>query len=163
MSIDELKLQSEKLWVGNLDLRPNVGEPKGFAFVKFKDAEDTINALTNLNNKRILGKNIAVRYAKHIEYDDDSKGSKKFNIPSLNSGSQTKIIDKKSKIELIEEQLRRYQNAADDFELNKDKSSEGGSKQTPAEPLIKKYQYNKDAPSTSSRYTNYYKKKRKPY
>jgi hypothetical protein len=108
----------------------------------------------------VLGKNIAVRYAKHIEYDDDGKG-KNLKIPALASGSHGKVIDKKSKIELIEAQLRRYQNAGDDFELNKDKP--GGSGVSTAEPLIKKYQYNKDAPSTTTRYQSYHKKKRRPY
>jgi hypothetical protein len=117
--------------------------------------------LTNLNNKRILGKNIAVRYAKHIEYEDDGKGLRNLKIPALAAGSHGKVIDKKSKIQLIEEQLRRYQNAANDFELNKDKAGGSGS-QTPSEPLIKKYQYNKDVP-TSTRYNSYHKKKRKPY
>ena len=104
---------------------------------------------------------MAVRYAKHVEYDDD-KSSKKLKIPALAAGSSNaNLADKKSKIQLIEEQLRRYQNSSDDFELNKGNSQ----KATTSEPLIKKYQFNKDAASstTSNRYQNYHKKKRKPY
>lgn len=113
--------------------------------------------MTKLNNKKIGSKNVAVRYAKHIEHEDNKSNKMK----SAASGtSQVNLADKKSKIQLIEEQLRRYQNARDDFELNKSESQTS----QPAEPLIKKYQYNKDAPpSTSSRYQNYHKKKRKPY
>ena len=115
--------------------------------------------MTKLNNKKIGSKNVAVRYAKHVEYDDD-KSSKNLKIPALAAGSSHgNLADKKSKIQLIEEQLRRYQNSSDDFELNRN-----SQKATTTEPLIKKYQFNKDAASTTSnRYQNYHKKKRKPY
>lgn len=122
-------------------------------------AEDTINVLTKLNNKKIGSKNVAVRYAKHIEQDDD-KSSKKGTAQGT---SQVNLADKKSKIQLIEEQLKRYQNSPDDFELNKTNSQNG----SPTEPLIKKYQFNKDAPrqtaTTSSRHQNFHKRRRKPY
>lgn len=113
-----------------------------------------------MNNKRIGGKNVAVRYAKHIEQEDDKSSSKKLKTPSAGVSSQV-LADKKSKIQLIEEQLKRYQNASDDFELNNGNDQNGST----AEPLIKKYQYNKDvAPSTSGRYQSYHhKRKRKPY
>lgn len=116
--------------------------------------------MTKLNNKKIGSKNVAVRYAKHVEYDDD-KSSKKLKIPALAAGSsQGNLADKKSKIQLIEEQLRRYQNSSDDFELNRGNSQKAST----SEPLIKKYQFNKDAASTTTnRYQNYHKKKRKPY
>jgi hypothetical protein len=112
-----------------------------------------------LNNKKIGSKNVAVRYAKHVEYEDD-KSSKNLKIPALAAGSSHgSLADKKSKIQLIEEQLRRYQNSSDDFELNRGNSQ----KATTSEPLIKKYQFNKEASTTSNRYQNYHKKKRKPY
>lgn len=82
-------------------------------------------------------------------------------IPALGTGSssssKSSLADKKSKIQLIEEQLRNLQKASDDFELN--------TERTLSEPLIKKYQFNKDVKpsSNSSRYNAYYKKKRKPY
>jgi hypothetical protein len=156
------------------------GQPKGFAFIKYKEvknyfftiyfysqlspphfqAEDTINALTKLNNKKIGSKNVAVRYAKHIEPDDDGKRSG-IKIPALaassgSSSSKASLADKKNKILLIEEQLKNLQKASDDFELNSEK--------TLAEPLIKKYQFNKEKPTTSSssRFSSY-KRKRKPY
>jgi hypothetical protein len=86
---------------------------------------------------------------------EDSKGSK--NLPTLGAASSSKasLADKKSKIQLIEEQLKNLQKQSDDFELNNEK--------TLTEPLIKKYQFNKDVKPTTSRHQNYYKKKRKPY
>lgn len=114
-----------------------------------------------MNNKKIGSKNVAVRYAKHVEYEDD-KSSKNLKIPGLSAGSSHgNLADKKSKIQLIEEQLRRYQNSSDDFELNRGNSQ----KATTSEPLIKKYQFNKQdaSSSTTNRYQNYHKKKRKPY
>lgn len=130
-------------------------------FFNIQQAEDTINALTKLNNKKIGSKHVAVRYAKHIESDDDGKSSKNnVKIPALAAGSSSKssLADKKNKIQLIEEQLKNLQKSEIDFELNK-----GNAFKSSSEPLIKKYQFNKDAPTTSSRYQNYYKKKRKPY
>lgn len=109
-----------------------------------------------MSNKKIGSKHVAVRYAKHMDPDDNSKGSK--NFPSLGAPSSSKasLADKKSKIQLIEEQLKNLQKQSDDFELNNEK--------TLTEPLIKKYQFNKDVkPTTSSRHQSYYKKKRKPY
>lgn len=116
----------------------------------FFQAEDTINVLTNLSNKKIGGKHVAVRYAKHMD-PEDSKGSK--SLPT--TSSKASLADKKSKIQLIEEQLKNLQKQSDDFELNNEK--------TLTEPLIKKYQFNKDVKPTTSRHQSYYKKKRKPY
>lgn len=107
-----------------------------------------------MSNKKIGGKHVAVRYAKHMDPDDNSKGSK--NLPSLGAtSSKASLADKKSKIQLIEEQLKNLQKQSDDFELNNEK--------TLTEPLIKKYQFNKDVKPTTSRHQSYYKKKRKPY
>lgn len=160
---------------------PNVGQPKGFAFVKYKtvsgrnfqhpvldlqmqfasfQAEDTIDVLAKLNNKKIGSKHIAIRYAKHIEVFDDGKSSKNVKIPALAAGSVSKasIADNKNKIQQIEEQLKNLQSRSNDFEINLNKNA------APSEPLIKKYQFNKDAPTTNSgRYQSYNKRRRKPY
>lgn len=123
-------------------------------------AEDTIDVLTKLNNKKVGNKHIAIRYAKHVDAVDDGKSSKHVKIPALAAGSFSKstMAEKKNKIQQIEEQLRNLQNSSNDFEINTNKNS------TSAEPMIKKYQFNKDAPtSSSSRYLNYQKRRRKPY
>lgn len=91
---------------------------------------------------------------------DDGKSSKHVKIPALAAGSFSKstLAEKKNKIQQIEEQLRNLQNSSNDFEINLNKNS------TPTEPLIKKYQFNKDAPTSSTgRYHNYQKRRRKPY
>jgi hypothetical protein len=119
-----------------------------------------IDVLERLNNKKIGGKHVAIRYAKHVDAVDD-KASKQARIAALAAGniSKSSIADKRSKIQLIEEQLRNLQNASNDFEINLNKPSA-----SPAEPLIKKYQFNKDQPQSSSgRYHNYQKRRRKPY
>lgn len=110
-------------------------------------AEDTINVLTKLNNKKIGSKHIAIRYAKHVNAEDDGKTSKHLKIPALAAGNSSKasIADKKSKIQKIEEQLRNLQNSPNDFQINLNKNS------SPAEPLIKKYQFNKDAQASTSK------------
>lgn len=123
-------------------------------------AEDSIDVLAKLNNKKIGSKHIAIRYAKNVDAVDDGKSSKNFKIPALAAGSVTKssIADKRSKIQQIEEQLKNLQSRSNDFEINLNKSG------TPSEPLIKKYQFNKDAPATNSgRYQSYNKRRRKPY
>lgn len=128
-------------------------------FPLFK-AEATIEVLTKLNNKKIGHKHVAIRYAKHVDAVDDGKSTKHMKIPALAAGSYSKstVADKKTKIQLIEEQLKNLQNSSNDFEINLNKN------QSTAEPLIKKYQFNKDAPTTStSRYQNYQRRKRKPY
>lgn len=116
--------------------------------------------LSKLNNKKIGHKHVAVRYAKHVDAVDDGRNSKHLKIPALAAGGVTKssIADKESKIKLLEEQLKKYQSSSNDFEVDLNKSS------TPAEPLIKKYQFNKDAATSSSnRYQNYRGRRRKPY
>jgi hypothetical protein len=116
--------------------------------------------LAKLNNKKIGSKHIAIRYAKHVDAVDDGKSSKTVKIPALAAGSVTKasMADKKSKIQLIEEQLKNLQSRSNDFEINLNKNS------VSAEPLIKKYQFNKDAPpQNSGRYQSYNKRRRKPY
>jgi len=107
---------------------------------------------------------VAIRYAKHVEHIDDGKNSAKIKIPALAAGtsssSAASISDKKSKIQLIEEQLKNLQNTSNDFEINRDAT------RIPVEPIIKRYQFNKDAPpSSSGRYHHHgsYKKHRKPY
>lgn len=91
-----------------------------------------------------------------MDPEESAKGSKSIQGLGGASSSKASLADKKSKIQLIEEQLKNLQNASDDFELNDEK--------TLTEPLIKKYQFNKDVkPSSSSRHQSYYKKKRKPY
>lgn len=95
-----------------------------------------------------------------MEHVDDGRNSKHLNISALAAGGATKTstADKQSKIKLLEEQLKKYQTSNNDFEVDLNKSS------TPTEPLIKKYQYNKDAAATNSgRYQNYQRRKRKPY
>lgn len=115
--------------------------------------------MAKLNNKKIGSKHIAIRYAKHVEAVDDGK-SKNVKIPALAAGSVTKasLADQKNKIQLIEEKLRNLQSKSNDFEINLNKTP------TSSEPLIKKYQFNKDAPATSSgRYQSHNKRRRKPY
>lgn len=123
-------------------------------------AEDTINVLNKLNNKKIGHKHVAIRYAKHVDAVDDGKSSRHLKIPALAAGSFCKasVSDKKSKIQQIEEQLKNLQNSSNDFEINLNKNAH------PSEPLIKKYQFNKDAPSTTTgRYQSYNKRRHKPY
>lgn len=119
-------------------------------------ADATVDVLERLNNKKIGSKHVAVRYAKALEPQDDKKtfGSLTKSLTSSASSS----ADKKSKIQLLEEQLKHLQNSTDDFEIN---SREDGSS---SEPLIKKYQQNKDLPQNTygSRH-NYHNKRRRPY
>lgn len=90
-----------------------------------------------------------------MDPDDYAKNAKILPVIGAVKATKASLADKKSKIQLIEEQLKNLQNASDDFELNNEK--------TLTEPLIKKYQFNKDKPTSSSRHQSYYKKKRKPY
>lgn len=119
-------------------------------------ADATVDVLERLNNKKIGSKHVAVRYAKALEPQDDKKpfGSLTKSLTSSSSSS----ADKKSKIQLLEEQLKNLQNSTDDFEIN---SREDGS----SEPLIKKYQQNKDLPQNTygSRHNYHNKQRRRPY
>lgn len=99
-----------------------------------------------------------MRYAKSLDALDDKKSSSNLKIPALAGSSSKGLADKKSKIQLLEEQLKNLQERGNDFDLNPRNDS------SPSEPLIKKYQYNKDLPTTSSSRHNYInKKRRKPY
>lgn len=115
--------------------------------------------LEKLNNKKIGTKHVAVRYAKSLDSYDDKKSQSNLKIPALAAGGSSKGSkdDKKSKIQLLEEQLKNLRESKNDFEINSRKDS------STTEPLIKKYQYNKDLPSTSSNRYSYVKKRRRPY
>lgn len=118
-----------------------------------------------MNNKKIGHKHVAIRYAKHVDAIDDGKSSRHLKIPALAAGSFTKgtVADKKSKIQQIEEQLKHLQKKnSEDFEINETKNLNKNAQ--PSEPLIKKYQFNKETQSTSTgRNQNFYKKRHKHY
>jgi len=42
---------------------PYKGLPRGYAFVTFEDKEDALKCKTNLDGKKILYRNVAVRWA----------------------------------------------------------------------------------------------------
>lgn len=112
--------------------------------------------LERLNNKKIGSKHVAVRYAKALETQEEKVISG--GLLKATSTSSSSTADKKTKIQLLEEQLKSLQNSTDDFELNPRREP------TSSEPLIKKYQFNKDAPPpTYGNRHNYFNKRRKPY
>lgn len=163
MASDTSNLDERRLWIGNLDTRlteyqllkiaqkcgniekfdmlfhksgPQVGQPRGYAFVTYKTTKESAIALEKLNGKLIGSKHVVVRLAKNINYDELERPKPKIEIPVLAAGaSKDRKISKEVAIQAIEAKLKMLENKSDDFEINKTSATEI--------PLIQKYQYNK--------------------
>ncbi|XP_055385284.1 probable RNA-binding protein 18 [Condylostylus longicornis] len=183
-------LEDRRLWIGNLDPRiteyqllkilqkygdiekfdllfhksgPLAGQPRGYAFVTYKSTKDSACALDKLNGKLVGIKNVAVRLAKNINYDELEKPKPKIEIPVLAAGvSKQNKISKELAIEAIQAKLDALQkNSDDDFEINKTAAN--------STPFIQKYQFNKNNTENprqikNSRHPNHkYRNVSKPY
>ncbi|GBP40966.1 Probable RNA-binding protein 18 [Eumeta japonica] len=139
----------KRLWIGNLDTRvneyqllkmvrvygniekldmlfhrsgPNVGQPRGFAFVTYKSRQDAVNAMNSLNGQLLGTKRICVKFAKNNS-DDHEKPKPELGIAAL-AGTNPKPeskLSKKTAIQSIEAKLKMLESmkAGDDFEVNK--------------------------------------------
>jgi RNA recognition motif-containing protein len=135
-----------KLWVGNLDTKltefqllkilEKFGKicsfdylyhitdrggrtPRGYAFVTFVSAASAVEAIKGLHNKKVLSKELVVRYAtpKSDSYQTISKP-----IPAaLKAGNTSKKLsedERLRKIKQLEEKLNKMQNSQEeDFKI----------------------------------------------
>lgn len=126
---------------------PQAGQPRGYAFVTYKNAKESTIALEKLHGKLIGSKHVVVRLAKNINYDDLERPKPKIDIPVLAAGaSKDQKISKEIAIQAIEAKLRSLESKRDDFEVNKTLAEET--------PLIQKYQYNKSGECSSKTNTS---------
>ncbi|KAG4066701.1 hypothetical protein HA402_007337 [Bradysia odoriphaga] len=138
---------------------PQIGQPRGYAFVTYDSVKSANIALTKLHGKHIGTKMVVVRLAKNLSYDDIEKPKQKISIPVLEAGSSSNEplkVSKEITIQAIEAKLKMLESKADDFEINKTASDEV--------PLIHKYQFNKnnvgDLKSSTKQSTKYNTKTR---
>jgi len=158
-----------RLWIGNLDPRlrefhllkmvqrygtidnfdflfhrtgPNIGLPRGYAFVTFQDKEAAETCLKSLDGTKVLEKHVAVRWAHQATatfIDEEAKlksklpalSIKKDESPSETSSSS--VVVKAKAISAIEAKLKA-------MEREKEAGEEAGSSSNFF------YQYNKEAP-----------------
>lgn len=105
--------------------------------------------MKKLNGKPIGTKTVSVRLAKNINYDEIDRPKPKIEIPVLAAGSSSSTdaskVSNEIAIQAIEAKLKLLENrdVLDDFEINKTSVNQT--------PLIKKYQYNKDAQQTNNK------------
>ncbi|XP_031630904.1 probable RNA-binding protein 18 [Contarinia nasturtii] len=157
-------IEERRLWIGNLDTRmtefqllkivqkcgqiekfdmifhksgPQAGQARGYAFVTYYNNSGAVTALNKLNGTLIGTKNIVVRLAKNINYDEMGKPKTKVEIPALAAGtSHSTKMSKELTIKAIEAKLKALENQSDDLVINQTSDREV--------PLIHKYQYNKN-------------------
>ncbi|XP_043275223.1 probable RNA-binding protein 18 [Venturia canescens] len=168
-------IEDRRLWVGNLDLRineyqllkivqkygtiekfdllfhrsgPQAGQPRGYAFVTYRDARDAERAKDVLHNVRLGTKNIVVRWAHSVSEGELDKPKAKLEIPALaGAKKEDKKISRQTAIQAIEAKLKMMNESEEEFELNKPLDD--------APPLIYQYQRPEtQIPSSSARHNH---------
>ncbi|XP_055310510.1 probable RNA-binding protein 18 [Sitodiplosis mosellana] len=157
-------VEERRLWIGNLDSRiseyqllkivqkcgqiekfdmifhksgPQAGQARGYAFVTYHDNSGAMMALSKLNGTLVGTKNVVVRLAKNINYDEMDKPKSKVEIPALAAGTlNSNKLSKELTIKAIEAKLKALENQSDDLVINQTSDREV--------PLIQKYQFNKN-------------------
>ncbi|XP_026286870.1 probable RNA-binding protein 18 isoform X2 [Frankliniella occidentalis] len=146
------EIQDKRLWIGNLDPRlseynllkllqkygtidkfdllfhrsgPLSGFPRGYAFCTYKNTEDAVLAMQNMDGQLVGSKQITVRWAHSMSKDEmESKPKAELSIPVLagakSSKAEKKPVSKKTAIQAIEAKLRLMEqsNTSDEFEIN---------------------------------------------
>lgn len=146
------EIQDKRLWIGNLDPRlseynllkllqkygtidkfdllfhrsgPLSGFPRGYAFCTYKNTEDAVLAMQNMDGQLVGSKQITVRWAHSMSKDEmESKPKAELSIPVLagakSSKAEKKPVSKKTAIQAIEAKLRLMEQSttSDEFEIN---------------------------------------------
>jgi len=134
MAADQPSGQNVKVWFGNLDNKLteyqllkivekfgkissydflyNINDrggrtPRGYAFVTFESEQSAAEAIQNLHKKKILSREILVRYAT-AKLDPTQRVSKKLIPAALTAGSKQELsaADKQKKIKELEAKLK---------------------------------------------------------
>ncbi|XP_012272699.1 probable RNA-binding protein 18 [Orussus abietinus] len=166
------QLEDRRLWVGNLDLRineyqllklvqkygtiekfdllfhrsgPQAGQPRGYAFVTYRTADDAEKAKFALHNLRVGAKSIVVRWAHSVNEMEIDKPKPQIDIPALAGAKKVdKRISRETAIQAIEAKLKMMKESEEEFELNKPLDGV---------PIIHQYQKpDSQKASTSARY-----------
>jgi len=135
--------QNVKIWIGNLDTKLtefqllkivekfgkissydflyNINDrggrsPRGYAFVTFESAESAADAIQNLHKKKILTREILVRYAT-AKSDPTQRIQEKLIPAALKAGSKRELSDKEKqkKIRELEAKLKIMEGSKEDF------------------------------------------------
>ncbi|XP_040162508.1 probable RNA-binding protein 18 [Anopheles arabiensis] len=165
--MDRLEPSSQddrRLWLGNLDSRiteyqllkivqkygkiekfdmlfhrsgPLAGYPRGYAFVTYENHRDSESALHRLDGKLVGEKTIVVRWAKHVNREENDRSKPKIEIPCLAGGSKggsNGPLSQQTKIQALEAKLKMLESRSDDLVINRSTTAE--------RPIIERYQYN---------------------
>jgi len=129
---------------------PQAGQPRGYAFVTYKEAYDAERAKNTLHNARLGTKNIVVRWAHSVSESELDKPKTKIEIPALAGAKKDdKKISRQTAIQAIEAKLKTMNESAEDFELNKPLDD--------APSLIQQYQRpDSHKPSSSARHNHHH-------
>ncbi|XP_053625558.1 probable RNA-binding protein 18 [Plodia interpunctella] len=167
--IHQSEVCEKRLWIGNLDTRvneyqllkmvrvygniekfdmlfhrsgPNIGQPRGFAFVTYKLRQDAISAMNSLNGQLLGSKRICVKFAKNTE--DQEKPKPELGIAALAGAKPEMKLSRKTAIQSIEAKLKMMESMkpGDDFVINKLAANET--------PIIAQYQTKQHQPPNKS-------------
>lgn len=167
--LPENKLEDRRLWIGNLDPRiteyhllkilqkygdferfdllfhrsgPLAGQPRGYAFVTYKESVDAKKAKESLDGKMLGCKRVAVRWANSVSKEDMDKPKPKLEIPALAGAKSEKKLSREITIQAIEAKLKMMEhNNSDEFKI--DNSPCGSAPTTRASLLQQNNTYNK--------------------
>jgi len=137
--------QNVKIWIGNLDTKVteyqllkivekfgqissydflyNINDrgarsPRGYAFVTFENAKNAADAIKNLHKKKILSREILVRYAT-AKSDPTQRISDKLIPAALKAGSKRELSEseKLKKIRELEAKLKVMESSKEEFKV----------------------------------------------
>jgi RNA recognition motif-containing protein len=156
-------IEERRLWIGNLDPRvteyhllklvqkhgaiekfdllfhrtgPLAGQPRGYAFVTYRNKEDALRAKEILNNALVGQRSIMVTWAYSVNNDEVEKPRPEINIPALAMSKNEKKTDRESQIQAIEAKLKLMEKKSEDeLKINDTVATKP--------PVITQFQYNK--------------------
>nr|CAH7761566.1 unnamed protein product [Callosobruchus chinensis] len=116
---------------------PLIGQPRGYAFVTYKDSENANEAKSALNNILVGQKHILVAWAHSVNTEEVDKTKAEISIPALAMSKQSKKLDRNTQIQAIEAKLKLMEN-------NKGEELKINDTVATKPPVIVQYQYNKN-------------------
>ncbi|XP_056634863.1 probable RNA-binding protein 18 [Diorhabda sublineata] len=134
-------MEDRRLWIGNLDPKvteyqllklvqkhgtiekfdlilhrngPLAGQPRGYAFVTYKQKENAFAAKELLNNQLVGQKNISVTWAYSVNNEEVEKPKENIIIPALAMSLAGQKTDRISQIQAIEAKLKLMEKKNED-------------------------------------------------
>ncbi|XP_008470366.1 probable RNA-binding protein 18 [Diaphorina citri] len=146
-SSSQEETNERRLWIGNLDIRvtefrlmkllqsfgklekfdmlfhrtgPLAGQPRGYAFVTYKDKANAAKCMSKLNASKLGTRVIVVKYAHNMSKEEMEKSKVNLNLPVLigvkkDEQDKRELKNRMSKIQEIEAKLKMMEKSKEDL------------------------------------------------